>query len=211
MEWMTRDHPSFNFEAPFYTSTTYLIVYVKSCEMLHESWKTKQNVMQNARDVMWKLKNQAKCDGKCKGWDVKVEKPSEMWCKMQGMLCESWKTKQNVMQNARDVVRKLKNQAKHEVTKCKECHVKVEKTKQNVMQNARRLVRYECWSKQWPLQNHFLNQLLISSANTNLRPTICNALTDFPLILLALISTERISISLTLTNAYKLAFKIEDL
>jgi hypothetical protein len=89
----------------------------------------------------WKLKNQAKCDAKCKGCDVKVEKWSEMWCKRQGMLSESWKTKQNVMQNTTDVVWKLKNQAKCEVTKCKECHVKVEKTKQNVMQNARGLVK----------------------------------------------------------------------
>jgi hypothetical protein len=35
MELMARDHPSFNFEALFYMSTTYLIVYVKSCEMSH--------------------------------------------------------------------------------------------------------------------------------------------------------------------------------
>jgi ferredoxin len=189
-------------------------MWCKMQGMWCESWKTKRNVMQNARDVVWKLKNQAKCDAKCKRCRVKVEKPSKMWGhKMQGMSCESWE-----------------NQAKCEVTKCKECHVKVEKTKQNVRsQNARNVMwklrkpskmrwkmqgdlsRYECWSKQWPLQNHFLNQLLISSANTNLRPTICNALTDFPLVSLALISAQRISTSLTLTNAYKLAFKIQNL
>jgi len=113
MELMARDHPSFNFEAPFYMSTTYLIAYVKSCEMSHESWKTKRNVMQNARDVMWKLKNQAKCDAKCKGCCVKVEKPSEMWCKIQEMSCESWKTKQNVRsQNARNVMWKLRKPSK---------------------------------------------------------------------------------------------------
>jgi hypothetical protein len=58
---MARDHPSFNFEVPFYMSITCLIVYVKSCEMSHAHYKTKQNVMQNA-----------------KGCHVKVEKPSEM-------------------------------------------------------------------------------------------------------------------------------------
>jgi ferredoxin len=187
---MARDHPSFSFEAPFYMSTTYLIVYVKSCEMSYESWKTKRNVMQNARDVMWKLKTQAKCDAKCKECHVKVEKPSKMWCKIQEMSCESWKTKQNVRsQNARNVMWKLRKPSKMWWK----------------MQGD--LSRYECWSKQWPLQNHFLNQQLISSANTNLRPTICNALTDFPLVSLALISAERISTSLTLTNAYKLCIQ----
>jgi ferredoxin len=180
MELMARDHPSFNFEAPFYMSTTYLIVYVKSCEMSYESWKTRRNVMQNARDVMWKLKNQAKCDAKCKGCDVKVENPSEMWCKMQGMSCESWKTKQNVMQNTRDVVWKLKNQAKCEVTKCEECHVKVEKTKQNVMKNARRLVKI------WVLIETMTFAESFSKSATNLISK--TLISDQPYVMLWLIS-----------------------
>jgi hypothetical protein len=66
-------------------------MWCKMQGMWCESWKTKRNVMQNARDVMWKLKNQAKCDAKYKRCRVKVEKPSKMWGhKMQGMSCESW-------------------------------------------------------------------------------------------------------------------------